>query len=349
MNLVTYRDSVRGALEAFVEKTPFKSLIRSDALIEIAANVAFHAEEGVAMHPEVFLCQCIDSFRKLSPDGAVYLVGEDDDILRAIKRALKKCSPLTSRDWDILIELTPNKCRYGIFRSSSVVTSLTLGSTYFSTGDQSTTPSIQVTRVRSSIVELRSSCGQDLKICFSHDEVDQSNLNSLQQGLTESILEKVHEDQTKEGARSFLSKLLKHAFQNSHGTLICVIDKDLVDSDSVPELLKDCVRLEPSINLVSEVEKLRQSEGNIESSCSPISYYDLIRGILAFDGITVFSNDGRLVYYNSFVALQEPASGSENHGARKRAFTALTSHLGNPILAAFYLSQDGNSAFIKHE
>ncbi len=69
--------------------------------------------------------------------------------------------------------------------------------------------------------------------------------------------------------------------------------------------------------------------------------------MLSFDGITVFSNDGRIIAYNVFIHAPAPEGVAQDKikGARRRAFTILESRLGESILAAFYQSQDGDTVF----
>lgn len=348
--IITYRHSVRGALDEFIESTKFKHFLRSDALIEIAASVAQHHEEGVAIYPEVFICADTTAFSKHSPDGQVYFVGESSDICAGVTAAMKKCAPLTSRDWDIIVEVNSNDhCRFGVFRSSSVPTSLGLEATYFDTSEVELPAAIYVTCPRPSVVIFKSDCGKSVTVCFGHKEIAPENLIPPAELLAESILDQVSDQNLKHATHTFLVKVLRHALRACHGTLICVVDRKWANKDTMPKLLIDGVKLNPHIDFPSAIATLRSSSGNLESACSPLSYYDLLRGMLSFDGITVFSNDGRVISYNTFVHSPSPKGKrrDELQGARKRAYSVLEQHLGKTVLAAFYQSQDGATAFKK--
>jgi hypothetical protein len=73
----------------------------------------------------------------------------------------------------------------------------------------------------------------------------------------------------------------------------------------------------------------------------------LLQGMLASDGITVLRSDGRIAGYNAFVHhLPGPTLGNSNHqigGARQRTFAALSTRVGETLVAAFYYSQDGHA------
>jgi hypothetical protein len=349
MPIISYRHSVRGALDEFLEKTKFKGLLRSDAVIEVAASVAQHHEEGVALYPEVYICSDATTFRKQAPDGELYFVGESSNIREGVKRAMKKCTPLTSRDWDIIIEVNRAGCRFGIFKSSSVATSLSLEATYFGADIDTLPAAIRVSCNRPSIVTFRSDCGKSLTVCFNHDEVLDEDLLSSAEVLSTEILSALQDQPLRQATHAFLVKVLRHSLKGSHGSLICIVDKKWGHAAKLPTLLADGVIIEPSIDIPRAISNLRASSGNHESICSPLSYYDLVKGMLSFDGITVFSNDGRIIAYNVFVHAPPPKATrrDEIQGARKRAFTVLQSKLGKSILAAFYQSQDGSTAFKK--
>lgn len=346
--IVTYRHSVRGALDEFIEKTKFKGLLRSDAMIEIAASVARHHEEGVQLFPQVYICENTEEFRKQVPDGELYMLGESSDVRQGVTKAMKKCSPLVSRDWEIIIEVNAKGCRFGIFKSSSVPTALSLETTYFS-GELDTLPAaIRVSCKRPSVVTFRSDCGKSLTVCFTHDEVSAESLISPADQLAEHILTEVRDEPLREATSVFLVKIFQQALKGSHGTLVSVVDKKWADEKQLPQLFADGVKLVPCVDIVGAVRNLRGSSGNLEAICAPLSYYELVRGMLTFDGITVFSSDGRIIAYNVFVNAPSTTSLPRDQisGARKRAFDVLRDNLGETVLAAFYQSHDGKTEFI---
>jgi hypothetical protein len=72
----------------------------------------------------------------------------------------------------------------------------------------------------------------------------------------------------------------------------------------------------------------------------------LLRGMLAADGITVLRSDGRIAGYNAFVHhLPGPTLPNNDQlgGARQRTFAALSTRVGESLVAAFSYSQDGHA------
>ena len=319
-------------------------------MIEVAAGVARHQEEGARLYPDVYICTDLDLFIRQAPNGEFYLLGESSDARAAVPRAVKKCAPLASRDWDIVIEVRRADCRFGIFRSSSVPASLSLAKTYFGEAEGSVTPAIMVTSPKPSIVTFRSDCGQTLHLNFSHDEISQHDLSVPSDSLVACILEQVLDTALRSATHTFLEKVFRFALKGSHGTLVCVIDKKWT-SGILPSFLRDGVRVVPCIDLPKAIAACQLKAAGAETVCAPISYYELLKGMLSFDGITVFSNDGRVIAYNVFVHAETPSNKSQDEmqGARKRAYSALVRKLGRPILAAFYQSQDGKTAFKQNE
>jgi hypothetical protein len=348
--IITYRHSVRGALDEFIEKTKFKGVLRSDALIEIAASVAQHQEEGIALFPQVYVCSDANAFSKHAPDGEIHFVGQSQNVRDGVALAMKKCAPLTSRDWDIIVQVnSANHCRFGIFKPSCVPTSLSLETTYFDAQAETLPAAILVTSPRPSVVTFRSDCGKAVTVCFGHDEIVAEALMPPAELLAKVILNKVNDHTLRDASNTFLTKILRHALRACHGTLICVVDSRWAKSGTLPKLLEDSVQLDPPVDFPAAIAELRNSSGNLEAACGPLSYYELLRGMLSFDGITIFSNDGRVIAYNGFVHAPSPKGKrrDEMQGARKRAFSVLENHLGKPILAAYYQSQDGGTLFKK--
>lgn len=70
---------------------------------------------------------------------------------------------------------------------------------------------------------------------------------------------------------------------------------------------------------------------------------DLVKGMLRSDGISVFSDHGRLLGYRCFISTSQPAG--VIGGARKRAFFTLTKHLRRGLSAVLVQSQDGATQF----
>jgi hypothetical protein len=165
--------------------------------------------------------------------------------------------------------------------------------------------------------------------------------------LANAIVTNVGEAALRDATRAFLVKVLTFSLRGSHGCLAAVISNKWSKRNQLPTFLQDSVTVTPTIDLPLAIGKTKTKDPDQESICSPLAFFDLIRGMLSVDGITVFSNDGKLLAYNAFVYAPYPkAKRDEIQGARKRAFSVLESAVKNKqIVAAFYQSQDGKTIF----
>jgi hypothetical protein len=68
----------------------------------------------------------------------------------------------------------------------------------------------------------------------------------------------------------------------------------------------------------------------------------LIRGMIASDGITLFSTDAKVIAYRLFI---NPYDGppEPTGGARRAAYGALQARVGHELVLAFFQSQDGRT------
>ena len=207
-----------------------------------------------------------------------------------------------------------------------------------------------VTSPRPAIVTFQSDCGQILHLNFSHDEISEVDLVVPSDSLLDCILDRVSDGALRRATHTFLQRVFRFALKHSHGALVCVVDKKWT-SGTLPSFLKDGIPILPCIDFPEAIAACHAKAAGAEAICRPLSYYELLKGMLAFDGITVFSNDGRLIAYNVFVHsnVEKTKTQAEMQGARKRAFGAMAKKLGRPVLAAFYQSQDGKTAFQRYE
>lgn len=80
-----------------------------------------------------------------------------------------------------------------------------------------------------------------------------------------------------------------------------------------------------------------------EASVKLRSFSSLMKSMLNFDGITLFSNTGKILGYHFIVNNNEVADEDIEGGSRTRAYEALCGM--TEVLACFMKSQDGNIKF----
>jgi hypothetical protein len=70
-----------------------------------------------------------------------------------------------------------------------------------------------------------------------------------------------------------------------------------------------------------------------------------MQGMLASDGIVVFTDAGAIIAYRAFLKLPSTSTNPVAGGARRRTFEALQALVGRDIEAVFIASQDGQTEF----
>lgn len=128
--------------------------------------------------------------------------------------------------------------------------------------------------------------------------------------------------------------------RRGHGALIAVI------AGARPAELADGVPLANPLDLLGAVEAHARQDSS-DTLGRLLAYAEFLEGVLSTDGITVFSDDGRLLGYNSFVRQQQDVSAAPRSlvgGARRRAFDVLCRLVDdNVLVAAFMRSSDGRA------
>ena len=322
--LTTYRHALRGALGEFRDKTPFKGLLDEADLVEVAACVAYHVEEGVRLYPEVIFCSSIDEVARRAPNSHFIQIGNDSDISSGIKKALKKLSPLTSRDWLILIEITKGNVRVGIFNPSPSPVSLDFGSALEAEAEFAP-PVIRVSRPCEDIVRFYAPIAGDILISFSHKEITAKDLAPNAALLAEEILGGAESNAASASAKTFLKRSLDYALQQCHGALICVLS-----DQAIPAYLSNGILLQPPIDFTKLTAQFLANDENNEVKGRPFVHFDLVAGIIAFDGVVVFSRAGHLLAYNCILDLSVEKQPQKNlGGSRRAAFSMLKQQVGS--------------------
>ena len=337
--ITTYRHALRGALADFVDKTPFKKILDAADLVEVAACVAYHVEEGIRLYPEVIVCIDIQDLSRQAPNSQFIEIGSDTEPTTGIRKALKKLSPLTSRDWVIVLERNKTGIRFGVYNPSPSPVSVDFGASLETNGDENF-PVIRISRICEDVVRFFSPGAGETLLSFSHKEITEKDLAPNASRLAEAIILGAPKTASTSSATTYLKRTLEYSLQQCHGALICVVH----DDGPLPPLLANGIRLTPPIDFIRLTSQFLQSDENNEIKGRPFVYFDLIAGIIAFDGVTVFSRNGKLVAYNCILDLSAHSTPQKNlGGSRRAAYAMLKSELGKSLVCAYYQSQDGPS------
>lgn len=305
------------------------------ALVELIFLIARYQEEGIKLHPKVYLTSDIETALKMLPGQASMKIGSSPCFHEAVKTALKKCAPLAINGWCIYVSQKLDNVEFGIFRGDTNPTAVHIDNIILT--DELPFKTIKIHQVAADSVQVRSSKGELLNVSLNHT-LEESNtpVDHLEQ-LVGRIVFNVNAH--KEQVTNYLTRLLGDAIKKSHGCLIAVSK-----TSNVPlSLVSDGTCLSEPINFQSLVSMSLEREkdaGNL------ISMGQLLEGMLSSDGIVVFDNSAQLLAFNCFTPLPERTDGNSSlGGARYRAYKALSTLLDNELDAVFMQSQDGFTQF----
>lgn len=307
-----------------------------DGLIDIINKVSDYHEEGQALYPGVLVVKNIAYFNTFL-NHRIKLV--EKDLKRAdFSQCIKMCAPLAVGGWNIYVALLEEgKIEYGLLTSEMATLSLDLYEQTMNVGVPEVN-AIYIRNVGNKEVEVRT---VQTKILIS------LNLNGVGYSLDQTVDELVQiildNDIEKNPEKiNYLNKIIRQALNEGHGNLIAVSEPGQDAINSVLGNFHGGITFETPINL-SELADECMLFHTEEASLKLRSYAGLLQSMLNFDGITLFSNDGKIIGYHYIVNNDKVAEENIEGGARTRAFSALCGIEG--LRACFMKSQDGKIKF----
>jgi hypothetical protein len=337
----TLREHVLDSIGSFLHKEGFTpDDVTQDGILEVINLISDYHEEGNSLYPEVILTNDLDFFKTIPNKELV--INESDLTIDGFKKAIKLCAPLALDNWVIFIEVKNNKIKYGVVSAEMTETSLSI---YNQTvGDLKIEyEKITIAYIRNigqKTVEL-TGLKNNLIVSLTLDDVkNNSNSDIL------SIIAKITENciiTHKNIINTFLTKVILNALRIGHGNLIGVVNDTPEDIEKLMSE-NDGIYLPEPIdfqNLIIETE----TEKNNETSVNLKSYSSILKAMLNHDGITIFTNTGKLIGYHLLIKEHKKDGQVNNGGARSKAFLSMQNC--NYFTACFYKSQDGNMKFWK--
>lgn len=321
-------------------------LVTATTLTSLVVKLADLKEEGHTLIPEVYISENLTETLKLIPDREVIHIGFSADASTAIAEGIKKCGPLATNDWCIFITKKDDSFEYGLFRGSLNPLSISVKETLLSISITENRL-VRLFRTANGCVELQNHTGQKHIILLNDKPESEPLPNAYTDDLISEICSEV-DTSIKDSTSTFLGKSINRALASCHGTIIAV-----TSGKKLPLFLKDGVQLHSPLNFPQWVKEKQDADKiSISSDSSSehklLSNSNLLQGMIASDGITVFSTKGQLIAYNCFI---KPSNNKSKKpivgGARTRAYEALREKLGRGIKAVFIQSQDGWTKFSK--
>lgn len=330
---ITFRTQLLGGVTEFCQNSGLPLFGRTINLVELIVLLARYHEEGVKLCPKVYLTNDMAKLNSMLPDSECLKIGSSTSDTAGLHSALKKCAPLATGGWLIYIESDQNEIEYGVFRGSGNPISVLVDDVVMTPNDDMIV--VKAFQVADDCVEVRANNGNFHYIFLNHRKEDSppplQYLDKLIAALTEKVI-----DEDREPTASFLTRLFFESLRHSHGCIVAV-----TNMKKPPKYLSnDGIILDNPIDFAKLV-------GDLKASRIPQSLLDskgyLLNGMLNSDGIILFDNNSRLLGYNCFVKVSKYKN--IVGGARKRAFSGLSTKLGKGLCAVFIQSQDGWSDF----
>ena len=334
---ISFRSLLVGRVEGFVESSGLAPLITSKSITELVSAVTNYTEEGQNFTPAIYISNNITSLLKLIPGSFHIPIGEFSEFSGSLCGALKKCAPLATGGWCIYVTEDEKIVKYGLFSDSQFPLNVPIDESLLNLANGSLKV-IKIQQSAHSCVELSNHKGDRHTIFLSDKKESEASPRSYIHELTKSICNKT-DSKHKAAIQTLLEKSITEGLHASHGALIAV-----TSSNKFPACLKDGLILDHPLDFAELVAHAK--ENSLESCLKLNAFTKILRSMFNCDGIIVFTQDAKLVGYNCFIKPPSNALATTG-GARKRAYGALKSKIGNGIVASFIRSQDGWSTLEK--
>lgn len=335
---LSLRDNLSNSIKEILQNIDYpNNQVVCDGISDIVNMVADYHEEGQPLFPDVlivkeskyfstFLCRKVMMYKKELKS-------------RDFSKSIKMCAPLAVDGWSIYIVLhADGKIEYGVITSEIRDLSLPLYDQTVAT-DTPEQYGLYIRNIGNKNVEI-CTAKQKLQISLTASK-DRSAMNQYITELSESILPKMDKDDLRE-IRNYLKKVILQALNEGHGNLVAVVDDNRTIVDALLKKFHGGIYLAEAIEMAELAMECKNTQTE-EASVKLRSFSSLMKSMLNFDGITLFSNTGKILGYHFIVNNNEVANENIEGGSRTRAYEALCGM--NEVLACFMKSQDGNIKF----
>jgi hypothetical protein len=141
----------------------------------------------------------------------------------------------------------------------------------------------------------------------------------------------------------YLRRLLNASLQHCHGTLLAA--HTIPAGGLCPESLSDGVWLSPPLDLVGTF--IAAHDGKDAESLAALQASEaLLGGMINSDGLVIFGTNGTILGFRVFLKPTDDEKKAASHkgGGRRRTYELMKIRLGIDLKAAFFRSQDGETA-----
>jgi len=321
----------------FEEKFQTNTIARQ-GILDLINQISDYYEEGNHLYPEVLIMNKIELLKTI-PSREILLYDGKLDLLE-FKQAIKLCAPLAVNNWIIFIVIKGNKMKYGLTNAEISETSIPM----FKQAIEMPNSGFNIAYIRNigeKTVELAGLKSRSI-ISLTLNETKEVLKNEVYD-LSSVILENVVNNESGK-LTTFFEKMINEAIKVGHGNLISVVDDNNTAINKIEKILKNGMLFQNPIDLAEMIKRAENEKTNL-TSIELKSFTSLIISMINHDGITLFSNTGKILGYHFIVENKIPKQSKTVGGSRTLAFEAMrTSKL---FKACFMKSQDGNIKFYK--
>jgi len=332
------REDILSAIGEFLYDEGFARCQKTkEGILELINMISDYYEEGVHLFPEVIISNDIDELFKTIPNREL-IIHESELSVDEFKNAVKLCAPLATDSWTIFIEVNNNKIRFGL---ASAEMSETSPSLYQQTvGDMG----VELSGVTVAYIKNISQKTVEL-VGLKRKSIVSLTLHNVEQLLSDEVkklsirIGKSIDEAFATLISSYFEKLINEAIKIGHGNLIGVVNNDVESIRKLKTELNDGIYLKEPIDL-AQLVMIAETEKRNDTSIALKSFTKVIVSMLNHDGITLFTNDGKIFGYHMFIKNYITDESNFVGGARTRAFESMKN--SNLFNCCFYKSQDGN-------
>lgn len=301
-----------------------------DGLVAIIDNIADYYEEGSHLYPEIILIDNMGLLNLMTCHTVVFYNGALSET--EFERAVKMGAPLAVNGWDIFICVPPtgNTMTWGLLTAELTVNTVSLYKQVLDPDNHEFKTAI-IRNLGKRIVSLKSVVEEKI-ISFSLLKKVSIEKDSVTDFASKVVSRCVSEQDNK---LDLFIKMVDRAFKTGHGNLLAVVEPTQEKMAIVQEKLTQGVYFSTEgFNISKMVDEYMNASPQSKEICASQVSNAISLGVsmMNHDGVTLFSNDGKILGYhlivdNSIVAAEETG------GARTKAFKALVGlHIFDAVL-----------------
>lgn len=338
---IFFEDARKNVLEMFSVEFPTLSIQNIDLFLGMFYRLANYEEESQKIKPTILITNNINNVVKVASKAKKIVFYEDSDTIN-FRARIKALMCFCKRGWNIYVNFGETTIEYGIVKSLSSLKEKTLVQNLHekSTLDiiAKKTNLVIIDVFGGGVCRLFGAKGSKCSVCFNLNSESEYNWETEIEEFVEACVSKVKTTKRKlQDIKILLRNIFYTVLQGIHGTICMVVDKEFKDKAG---FFQDGTWLKEPIELLKLFVRSSTFDENVLRS-----YADVLRTMLAFDGITIIDNAGRIRAYNVFIESTQDANTKVVGGARRRAAYSILHNRNKKIVGVYFQSQDGDNFY----